>query len=290
MEVHRALATIRILSACRIIESQLILSRKPPTGGFFITPLSDNKTTMIIIPAIDLKDGKCVRLRQGKMDSSTIFNDDPVAQAKIWEHTGASRIHVVDLDGSVDGSPVNLPTIERIVSSVGVPVQLGGGIRNAETIQRYLSSGVSFVIVGTVAAKFPELAEGFLRDFPGKVAIGIDAVAGMVSVEGWTQSTSVGAVELARRFDQLKPASFIYTDIERDGMMKGPNFEATGEFAKALDTPVILSGGVTTIEDVRRATELSVHGVAGIIIGRALYEGAIDPVEAIRIAEGRDAG
>ncbi len=245
---------------------------------------------MIIIPAIDLKEGKCVRLRQGKMDSSTIFNDDPVAQAKIWEQTGASRIHVVDLDGSVDGSPVNLNTIRRIVSSVGVPVQLGGGIRNSHTIHQYLDSGISVVIIGTIAAKTPDVAISFLGEFPNKVAIGIDAVAGMVAVQGWTESTGVDAIELAQKFDNLCPASFIYTDIERDGMMMGPNFEATRIFARSVTSPVILSGGVTSLDDVRRARQLERDGVAGIIIGRALYEGAIDPVEAIRIAEVRDAG
>lgn len=245
---------------------------------------------MIIIPAIDLKEGKCVRLRQGRMDSSTIFNDDPVAQAKIWEQTGATRLHVVDLDGSIDGSPVNLATINRIVGAIGIPVQLGGGVRNSQTIRRYLEQGVSVVIVGTVAARHPELAESFLRDFPDRVAIGIDAVAGIVAVQGWTEHTGVDAIDLARRFDDLRPASFIYTDIERDGMMMGPNFEATGAFARAINTPVILSGGVTTMDDVRKAMALEADGVSGMIIGRALYEGSIDVVEAIRIAEGSNAG
>lgn len=245
---------------------------------------------MIIIPAIDLKEGKCVRLRQGRMDSSTIFNDDPVAQAKIWEQSGASRLHVVDLDGSVDGSPVNLSIIKRIVASVSIPVQLGGGVRNAQTIGQYIDSGVNAVIVGTVAAKFPELAISFLSEYPGKVAIGIDAVKGVVAVEGWTQTAGVDAIELAVKFDSYKPASFIYTDIERDGMMKGPNFSATRDFAQSVRTPVILSGGVTTIDDVRRALELEVDGVSGIIIGRALYEGTIDAQVAIRVAEVRNAG
>lgn len=245
---------------------------------------------MIIIPAIDLKEGKCVRLRQGKMDSSTIFNDDPVSQARIWEQTGASRLHVVDLDGSIDGSPVNLETIRRIVSAVNIPVQLGGGIRNAVTIRQYLDCGVSFVIIGTVAARNPELARDFLMEFPGQVAIGIDAVKGMVAVDGWTETTGVDAIKLANSFDSLKPASFIYTDIERDGMMQGPNFEATGKFARALNTSVILSGGVSSLQDVIKALELEPDGVSGIIIGRALYEGTVDPVEAIRITGERHAG
>lgn len=224
------------------------------------------------------------------MDSSTIFNDDPVAQARIWEQTGASRLHVVDLDGSVDGRPVNLPTIQRMVSSVKLPVQLGGGIRNSQTIRQYIECGVSTVIIGTMAAKQPELAIEVLSEFPGMVAIGIDAIAGMVAVQGWTKNTSLEAVELARKFDSYSPASFIYTDIERDGMMKGPNFAATGAFARSVKTQVILSGGVSTMDDVRKSLQLEKDGVSGIIIGRALYEGTIDPVAAIMIAEVGNAG
>ena len=245
---------------------------------------------MIIIPAIDLKEGKCVRLRQGRMDSSTIFNDDPVAQAKIWEQSGAARLHVVDLDGSIDGSPVNLSVITSIINAVKIPVQLGGGVRTAQTIRHYIDSGIRMVIVGTVAARFPELAISFFSEFPGQVAVGIDAVKGIVSVEGWTQTAGLDAIELGKKFDAYKPASFIYTDIERDGMMKGPNFAATRDFAQSVQSPVILSGGVTTLQDVKKALDLEGDGVSGVIIGRALYERTIDLGEAIGIAEDKHAG
>jgi phosphoribosylformimino-5-aminoimidazole carboxamide ribotide isomerase len=239
---------------------------------------------MIVIPAIDLKEGKCVRLRQGQMDSSTIFNQDPVAQALTWEESGASRIHVVDLDGSVGGSPANLKSIRDIVQRVRVPVQLGGGIRNEDTIRMYLDLGVEMVILGTVAAKDPQCVLGFLANFPKKVAIGIDARSGYVAVQGWTEATRVKATDLAAQYDAAKPAAFIYTDIERDGMMQGPNIEATGEFARSVTTSVILSGGISSMLDIEHALPLEKDGVMGIITGRALYEGKIDLVKAIELA------
>lgn len=245
---------------------------------------------MIIIPAIDVKDGKCVRLRQGRMDSSTVFHEDPVQQALRWKGLGASRIHVVDLDGSVRGKPANFGIIEQIINAVGVPVQVGGGIRNEGTIRSYLDSGAAAVILGTVAAKDPEMVTGWLSRFPGKVALGIDAVSGMVAVEGWTESTRISASELAARFKEANPALFIYTDIERDGMMKGPNIAATREFARSTSTPVILSGGVSTLGDVNAALPLEKDGVTGIIIGRALYEGRIDLEAAIRLTKKDNAG
>jgi len=243
---------------------------------------------MIVIPAIDLKDGKCVRLRQGRMDSSTVFNDEPAAQARQWEEMGASRIHVVDLNGSVDGKPVNLHCIRDIVQAVGVPVQLGGGIRDAETVRAYLDIGISTVILGTVAVKEPERVVDILNAFPARVAIGIDARSGNVAVQGWTEATDVKASRLAARFEGCRPVSFIYTDIERDGMMKGPNIQATRDFASGTTVPVILSGGVSGYADIEAALPLEKNGVMGIIIGRALYEGAIDLKEAIRMAEERD--
>jgi len=242
---------------------------------------------MIIIPAIDLKDGKCVRLRQGKMDTPTVFNEDPRSQAREWENLGATRIHVVDLDGSVGGKPANLSQIQDIVRGVRVPVQVGGGIRSDSTIRMYLEIGVSTVILGTVAANDPELVSTYLSLFPGKVAIGIDARAGEVAVEGWTQSAHVRASELAARFDSANPAAFIYTDIERDGMMQGPNVKATREFARNVSSPVILSGGVSALSDVEKVLPLENEGVMGIIIGRALYEGTIDLKEAIKLVEKR---
>jgi phosphoribosylformimino-5-aminoimidazole carboxamide ribotide isomerase len=240
---------------------------------------------MIIIPAIDLKSGKCVRLRQGKMDSSTVFNEEPRDQALKWRDLGASRIHVVDLDGSVAGKPANLKQIEEIVSAVNVPVQVGGGIRNESTIRSYLDIGVDTVILGTISAREPETVRGFMSRFPGKISIAIDARSGYVAVEGWTESTTIRASELAEHLDADGPAGFIYTDIDRDGMMEGPNIDATKDFAARTNTPVILSGGVTTLQDIKNALPLARAGVMGIIIGRALYEGGIDLSEAIDLAE-----
>ncbi|MDQ7782714.1 MAG: 1-(5-phosphoribosyl)-5-[(5-phosphoribosylamino)methylideneamino]imidazole-4-carboxamide isomerase [Desulfomonilaceae bacterium] len=244
---------------------------------------------MIVIPAIDLKDGKCVRLRQGRMDSSTIFNDDPAAQARQWQDYGASRIHVVDLNGSIDGRPVNLQCIKDIVEAVNVPVQLGGGIRDKQTVRSYLEIGVGVVILGTAAVKEPEKTVEILTEFPGRIAIGIDAQSGNVAVQGWTESTDIKASRLAARFEAAGPVAFIYTDIERDGMMTGPNIHATRDFASGTSVPVILSGGVSAYADIIAALPLEKSGVIGIITGRALYEGAIDLREAIRIAENRDA-
>lgn len=245
---------------------------------------------MIIIPAIDLKDGKCVRLRQGRMDSSTVFNDRPFEQARQWEEMGAARIHVVDLNGSIDGKPVNLQRVKEIVKAVGVPIQLGGGIRDEETVRTYLDVGVSTVILGTIAVKNPERVLRIMESFPGQVAIGIDAKSGMVAVEGWTESTSVTAADVAARFEKARPASFIYTDIERDGMMKGPNIQATADFAAGTSVPVVLSGGVTQYSDISEALPLEKNGVMGIIIGRALYEGTIALRDAIELSGNQNVG
>lgn len=251
-------------------------------GAFLF--LTHRRDSMIIIPAIDLKEGKCVRLRQGRMDSSTVFHTDPAAQARQWEEMGASRIHVVDLDGSVAGKPSNLPSVERIVSNVRVPVQLGGGIRDEATIRMFLDVGVSLVILGTIAAKDPSRVRGLIEAFPGRVAVGVDARGGMVAVEGWTESTGVRATDLAQQYASSPPVYFIYTDIERDGMMRGPNIDATRDFAKGTSVPVILSGGVTSKEDVEAILPLAADGVAGVIIGRALYEGNINLTEVLELA------
>ena len=240
---------------------------------------------MIIIPAIDLKNGKCVRLKQGRMDSSTTFNENPVDQARKWQDMGAKKIHIVDLDGSIGGLPKNLALIRSMVTSINVPVELGGGIRNLATVQMYLDAGVNTVILGTIAAKNAELTAEILSMFKENVAIGIDAKGGKVAVEGWTQATSLDAGELGLYYDPFNPAAFIFTDIERDGMMNGPSFLPTRDFARILKTSVILSGGVTTISDVENALELEKDGVTGIIIGRALYEGSIDLKEAIALTE-----
>jgi phosphoribosylformimino-5-aminoimidazole carboxamide ribotide isomerase len=240
---------------------------------------------MIIIPAIDLKNGKCVRLKQGRMDSSTTFNENPVDQAMKWQDMGAKIIHIVDLDGSIGGLPKNLSLIRSMVTSINVPVELGGGIRNLATVQMYLDAGVNTVILGTIAAKNAELTAEILSKFKENVAIGIDAKGGKVAVEGWTEATSLDAGELGLYYDPFNPAAFIFTDIERDGMMNGPSFLPTRDFARILKTSVILSGGVTTISDVENALELEKDGVTGIIIGRALYEGSIDLKEAIALTE-----
>jgi phosphoribosylformimino-5-aminoimidazole carboxamide ribotide isomerase len=245
---------------------------------------------MIIIPAIDLKEGRCVRLRQGRMDSSTVFGEDPSEIARRWVQMGAERLHVVDLDGSVGGRPVNLSRIKDIVAAVGIPVQLGGGIRDRETIALYLEIGVETVILGTVAARNPEMVMDLIREFPGRIAVGIDAKGGMVAVEGWTESTNIQAVELAARYNEAAPARFIYTDIERDGMMRGPNIDSTKHFAQSTAVPVILSGGVSIPDDVERILPLAEDGVVGIIIGRALYEGSVDLKQAIAMVSGPSRG
>lgn len=242
---------------------------------------------MIIIPAIDLKNGKCVRLRQGRFDEVTVFHDDPAAQARSWEDAGAARIHVVDLDGSTAGSPINRVTIERIVSSVRVPVQLGGGIRDRAVVDAYLEMGVSVVVLGTMAVKERSLTSELLNAYPGKIAIGVDARDGKVAIDGWTTVTEATAIDLANAYAPLGPAYFIYTDIQRDGMMKGPNLRSTREFAMAVSIPVILSGGVSSMADVEAVLGLDHCGVVGMIIGRALYDGAINLREAIKLAEQR---
>lgn len=245
---------------------------------------------MIIIPAIDLKGGKCVRLRQGQMDSSTVFNHQPALQARRWEELGASRIHVVDLDGSVGGKPLNFKRVKEIVAAVSVPIQLGGGIRDEATTRMYLDLGVSAVILGTIAAKDPDKVLELLALFPGKLAVGIDARSGVVAVEGWTESANMGASDLARHFDSAGAVSFIYTDIERDGMMRGPNIDATRDFARSVSTPVILSGGVSKRDDIEAALPLERDGVTGIIVGRALYENKIDLSDAVKLGLKRNAG
>ncbi|MEW6140477.1 MAG: 1-(5-phosphoribosyl)-5-[(5-phosphoribosylamino)methylideneamino]imidazole-4-carboxamide isomerase [Thermodesulfobacteriota bacterium] len=245
---------------------------------------------MIIIPAIDLKDGKCVRLRQGRMDSSSIFNDDPAGQASHWENLGARRIHVVDLNGSIHGAPVNLAHVQAIVRAVQAPVQVGGGIRNADTIAAYLDAGVDTVILGTLAVKHPESVLEYLARFPGKIAVGIDARNGLVAVEGWTESSGVRAGDLAARFADAGPTCYIYTDIERDGMMQGPNLHATRQFARETSVPVILSGGISSYQDIAGASSLAPDGVVGIIIGRALYEGKVELQTALSMVAGKDAG
>ncbi|MFN5511800.1 MAG: 1-(5-phosphoribosyl)-5-[(5-phosphoribosylamino)methylideneamino]imidazole-4-carboxamide isomerase [Burkholderiales bacterium] len=233
---------------------------------------------MLLIPAIDLKDGRCVRLRQGDMDDATVFSDDPAAMARKWLDLGARRLHLVDLNGAFAGKPRNESAIKAIVNEVGsqIPVQIGGGIRDLDTIERYLDGGISYVIIGTAAVKNP----GFLHDacgaFPGQVIVGLDARDGKVATDGWSKLTGHDVVDLGRKFEGYGVEAVIYTDIGRDGMMQGVNIEATVRLARALTVPVIASGGVSSLIDVDRLCEVEDEGIEGAIVGRAIYEGALD--------------
>ena len=233
---------------------------------------------MLLIPAIDLKDGRCVRLKQGDLQQETIFSEEPEKVASHWLEMGAERIHLVDLNGAVAGKPQNAAAVRAIVDAVGseVPVQLGGGIRSLETIERYLDSGVSYVIIGTAAVKSP----GFLHDacnaFPGQVIVGLDARDGKVATDGWSKLTRHEVVDLARKFEGYGIEGIIYTDIGRDGMMTGVNIEATVKLAQAVDVPVFASGGVTNLDDIDKLLAVESEGVEGVILGRSLYEGTLD--------------
>ncbi len=242
---------------------------------------------MLIIPAIDLKDGQCVRLKQGEMASATVFSTDPAAMARRWIDAGARRLHLVDLNGAFAGKPVNEAAIQAIVDEVGdeIPLQLGGGIRDLDTIERYLDDGITYVIIGSAAVKNP----GFLHDacnaFPGHIIVGLDAKDGRVAVEGWSKVTHHEVIDLAQKFQDYGVEAVIYTDIGRDGMMSGVNIEATVKLAQALTIPVIASGGITNLEDVRRLCAVADEGIIGAITGRAIYEGTLDFAEAQRLAD-----
>ncbi len=232
---------------------------------------------MLVIPAIDLKDGQCVRLRQGDMADSTVFSDDPVGMAQRWHAEGARRLHIVDLDGAFAGKPVNAGIIESISNALpDLPIQIGGGIRNVDTIARYLMAGVQFAIIGTMAAKNPELVYEACRQFPGHVIVGIDARGGQVAVEGWATKSELDATELAKRFADAGVSALIYTDIDRDGMMQGVNVDATVALATATALPVIASGGISNLDDVRGLMPHARNGICGAITGRAIYEGTLD--------------
>ncbi len=242
---------------------------------------------MLMIPAIDLKDGHCVRLKQGLMEGATVFSEDPGAMARQWVKQGGRRLHLVDLNGAFAGKPVNEGAIKSIVAAVGgeIPIQLGGGIRDLETIERYLDDGISYVIIGTAAVKSP----GFLHEacdaFPGHIMVGLDAKDGKVAVDGWSKLTGHDVVDLARRFEDYGVEAVVYTDIGRDGMLSGVNIDATVALARALRIPVIASGGVTNLDDVRRLCEVEAEGVMGAITGRAIYEGTLDFAAAQALAD-----
>ena len=241
---------------------------------------------MLVIPAIDLKEGKCVRLEQGLMDKDTVFNDNPAAQARAWQDQGAELLHIVDLDGAFAGEPKNRAAIEAIVKAITIPSQLGGGIRDIETIEAYLSLGLSRVIIGTAAQRNPELVREACLKFPGRIVVGIDAKNGMVAVQGWAEITDVTAVDLARKFEGFGVSAIIYTDISRDGMLQGPNLEATRALAEAVSIPIIASGGVSSLKDIQDLMAIEASGISGVITGKAVYTGAIRLQEAVALTKG----
>ncbi|MGB0662729.1 MAG: 1-(5-phosphoribosyl)-5-[(5-phosphoribosylamino)methylideneamino]imidazole-4-carboxamide isomerase [Pontibacterium sp.] len=241
---------------------------------------------MLIIPAIDLKDGACVRLRQGRMDDSTVFSDNPVEMASQWVNAGCRRLHLVDLNGAFAGKPVNGEIVTEIAKAYPkLPIQIGGGIRSPEIIEAYLSAGVEYVIIGTKAVKEPEFVSQMCKDFKGHIIVGLDAQDGYVAIDGWAEVTDVKAVDLAKQFRNDGVESIVYTDISRDGMMQGVNVEATVNLAKEAGIPVIASGGVTDIEDIRRLSMVAKDGILGAITGRAIYEGTLNVAEAQTLAD-----
>ena len=241
---------------------------------------------MIVIPAIDLKDGKCVRLEQGLMERDTVYSDDPAATARRWQIEGGELLHIVDLDGAFAGVPKNRAAIEAIIKAIDIPAQLGGGIRDLQTIEAYLALGLSRVIIGTAAQRTPQLVSDACRRFPGQIVVGIDAKNGMVAVQGWAEVTGITAAELAKRFAGDGVAAIIYTDIARDGMLQGPNLEATRALAEAAGIPVIASGGVSSLKDIENLLAIEKYGVTGVITGKAIYSGALNLREAVSIAKG----
>jgi phosphoribosylformimino-5-aminoimidazole carboxamide ribotide isomerase len=238
---------------------------------------------MILFPAIDLKNGQCVRLEQGDMARATVFNLDPAAQARDFEAQGFEYLHVVDLDGAFAGKPVNAQAVESMLATVKMPVQLGGGIRDLATVEAWLSKGVNRVIIGTAAVRDPALVKQAAKKFPGRVAVGLDARDGKVAVEGWAETSTVTALEIAQRFEDAGVAAIIFTDIARDGLLKGLNLDATIELADAISIPVIASGGFASIDDVTAMLQPRASRLAGAISGRALYDGRVDPAAALAL-------
>jgi phosphoribosylformimino-5-aminoimidazole carboxamide ribotide isomerase len=242
---------------------------------------------MLVIPAIDLKEGRCVRLEQGLMEKDTVYSDDPGAQARSWQEQGGELLHIVDLDGAFAGVPKNKAAIAAIVRAVDIPTELGGGIRDLSTIEAYLTLGIDRVILGTVAKENPALVREACAKFPGRIVVGIDAKDGLVAVRGWAEVTEKKATELAKEMEGFGVAAIIYTDIARDGMLQGPNIEATGALAEAISIPVIASGGVSSLQDIRNLLAIEAKGVAGVITGKAIYTGSLDLRAAVRIAKGQ---
>ena len=240
---------------------------------------------MILYPAIDLKEGRCVRLFRGEMSQARVFNDDPAAQARSFAGAGCQWLHIVDLDGAFAGKPMNSKSVEAILDAVHIPVQLGGGIRDLATIETWLGKGITRVILGTAALRNPDLVKEACRLFPTRIAVGIDARAGQVAVEGWAKTSTITALDLALQFDDAGVAAIIFTDIERDGTLAGANVERTADLARQIETQVIASGGVSSLEDLRALKAREADGVAGAILGRALYDGRIDLAAALALAE-----
>ena len=240
---------------------------------------------MIIYPAIDIRGGRCVRLTEGRFDAETVFADDPAEMALKWAGMGAEFLHLVDLDGALAGEGKNVPVIERILQSVNIPVQLGGGIRNLETIEKLLALGVTRLILGSAAVRNPQLVEEACKKYPGHIAVGIDAKNGEVAIEGWGKGSGVAATELAKKMAAYGVETIIYTDISRDGMLSGVNVEATAALARACGVPIIASGGVASLEDIRRVKAVEADGVQGCIIGKAIYTGAVDLKAALALAK-----
>lgn len=257
----------------RAKESNLMAARA--SGG--------KRATVILFPAIDLKDGKCVRLKLGEMSQATVFNDDPADQAEIFEKQGFKYLHIVDLNGAFAGKPVNGAAVEAILKAIKMPAQLGGGIRDLATIEAWLQKGIRRVILGTVAVRDPALVREACRNFPGRIAVGIDAKGGKVAVEGWAETSELSAIELAKRFEDAGVSAIIYTDIERDGVLKGLNLPATAELARSTKIPVIASGGLASIADVEALLRPEYNMLEGAITGRALYDGRIDPKSALAL-------
>ncbi len=241
---------------------------------------------MIILPAIDLKEGRCVRLEQGLMDKDTVYHEDPAAQARIWQEQGGEYLHIVDLDGAFAGIPKNREAIRAIVEAIDIPAELGGGIRDLATIKAYLELGIERVILGTVAKENPALVQEACRLFPGRIVVGIDAKEGLVAIRGWADVTEKRATELAKEMEGFGVAAIIYTDIARDGMMQGPNIEATKALAESISIPVIASGGVSSLADIRNLLAIEASGVSGVITGKAIYTGALDLRAAVALTKG----
>ena len=241
---------------------------------------------MILIPAIDLKDGQCVRLRQGRMDDDTVFSDNPVEMAGRWYNAGARRLHLVDLNGAFEGKPVNGEIIQEITRTYpDLPVEIGGGIRTVETVEAYLNAGVAYVIIGTKAVEDPDFVTQLCKEFPGNVIVGLDAVDGKVAIKGWAEVSDVDLFDLSKRFENDGVDAIIYTDIKRDGMMQGANVENTAALAQAISIPVIASGGIHDLNDVKEICKVAHYGISGAITGRAIYEGTLDFAAGQKLAD-----